>query len=174
MPFAHTLILTAEPPWHWAISGVLLGLITLALLFLTNHRLGISTSFESVCALASRRPYFRRDDLHGRGRWRLFFLGGLIIGGAVSALAAHGMWQPLMDLGMFDAVFGWSDPGKLAWMAVGGLAIGFGTRLAGGCTSGHGIFGLANLEPASFVTTLAYMAAGVVFTHVTYRLIGGG
>ena len=56
-------------------------------------------------------------------------------------------------------------------MFAGGLLIGFGTRLAGGCTSGHGIFGLSNLEAPSLISTLSFMAGGVVATHVIYRLI---
>ena len=60
--------------------------------------------------------------------------------------------------------------GKLAWMFGGGLFIGFGTRMAGGCTSGHGIFGLSNLERASLESTLAFMAAGVATTWLVYRV----
>jgi uncharacterized membrane protein YedE/YeeE len=58
-------------------------------------------------------------------------------------------------------------------MFVGGLFIGFGTRLAGGCTSGHGIFGLSNLELPSLVTTLSFMGAGVVTTQLIYRVVLG-
>ena len=56
-------------------------------------------------------------------------------------------------------------------MFVGGLFIGFGTRLAGGCTSGHGIFGLANLELPSLVTTISFLAAGIVTTQIVYRVL---
>jgi uncharacterized membrane protein YedE/YeeE len=56
-------------------------------------------------------------------------------------------------------------------MFVGGLFIGFGTRLAGGCTSGHGIFGLANFELPSLVTTVSFMAAGIATTHIVYRVL---
>jgi uncharacterized membrane protein YedE/YeeE len=56
-------------------------------------------------------------------------------------------------------------------MFAGGLFIGFGTRLAGGCTSGHGIFGLANFEFPSLLSTISFMAAGIVTTQVVYRLI---
>jgi uncharacterized membrane protein YedE/YeeE len=56
-------------------------------------------------------------------------------------------------------------------MFAGGVAIGFGTRLAGGCTSGHGIFGLSNFEPASWVSTISFMAAGIVTTNFVYRVV---
>jgi uncharacterized membrane protein YedE/YeeE len=89
---------------------------------------------------------------------------GLVLGGVVSALLGGG-WAPTWDLGMFDeASAGFRS--KLAWMFVGGLFIGFGTRMAGGCTSGHGIFGLSNLERPSLVATLSFMASGMVTTNV--------
>ena len=72
---------------------------------------------------------------------------------------------------MFDSTIGLGPAGKLAWMFVAGLLIGFGTRLAGGCTSGHGIFGLANLELPSLITTVTFMAAGIVTTQIVYRVI---
>lgn len=72
---------------------------------------------------------------------------------------------------MFDAEIGWGPAGKLAWMFGGGLLIGLGTRIADGCTSGHGIFGLANFERASFVSVVSFMLAGIVATHIIYRVI---
>lgn len=165
------LILHDLAPWPWWLAGAAIGAITLLLLWVTNQRLGISTGFENLCALGLRAPYFRRPEILQSQGWRLPFLAGLVIGGALSA-ATSGGWQPFWDLGMFDATFGWGPAGKLAWMFGGGLLIGFGTRLAGGCTSGHGIFGLSNLERASLEATLAYMAAGVVTTHLVYRVFG--
>jgi hypothetical protein len=76
-------------------------------------------------------------------------------------------------LGMFDRIIGFGPAGKLAWMFTGGLFIGFGTRLAGGCTSGHGVFGMSNFEWPSFLTTASFMAAGIVTTQLVYRVIFG-
>jgi hypothetical protein len=167
------LILHGLEPLHWALAGALLGALVLLLLWVTNQRFGISTGFENLCALAVPAPYFRRREITGSQRWRLPFLGGLVLGGALSAVTGGG-WRPFWDLGMFDAAFGLGPAGKLAWMFAGGLLIGFGTRLAGGCTSGHGVFGLSNLERASLESTLAFMAAGIVTTHAIYRLGVGG
>ena len=109
-----------------------------------------------------KTPYFRRSEITGSQRTGACpSSAGLVLGGLLSA-ATSGGWAPFWDLGMFDAAFGWGPPGKLAWMFAGGLLIGFGTRMAGGCTSGHGIFGIANLERASLESTLAFMAAGIV------------
>jgi uncharacterized membrane protein YedE/YeeE len=165
-----TLILHHLPPLHWALAGVAIAGVTLALLFLSSHRLGISTGFEDICSLVLTAPYFRRSAvLSGRG-WRLPLLAGLVIGGFLSAFLGGG-WEPTWALGVFDRAIGLGPAGKLAWMFAGGLFIGFGTRLAGGCTSGHGIFGLANFEFPSLLSTVSFMAAGIVTTQVVYRLI---
>jgi uncharacterized membrane protein YedE/YeeE len=163
------LLLHDLTPWHWASAGAAIGAITLLLLWVTNQRLGISTGFENLCSLVTRAPYFRRREIVGSNGWRLPFLAGLVLGGVVSA-ATSGGWSPFWDLGMFDRVFGWGPAGKLAWMFGGGLLIGFGTRMAGGCTSGHGIFGISNLERASVESTLAFMGAGIVTTNLIYFL----
>lgn len=164
------LILNDTEPLHWAIAGAVIGLITLTLLFVGSKRLGVSTGFENVCSLVVSAPYFRREALLQSNSWRLPLLGGLLLGGVLSAVTSGG-WEPFWDLGMFDADIGWGAPGKVVWMFAGGLLIGFGTRLAGGCTSGHGIFGLSNLELPSLVSTLSFMAAGVVTSNLIYRVI---
>jgi uncharacterized membrane protein YedE/YeeE len=165
------LILHHLQVYPWWLGGLAIGAITLGLLWVTNKRLGISTGFENVCGLVVRAPYFRRSEIAGSNGWRLPFLGGLVLGGFLSAVAGGG-WAPIWDLGIFDTAIGLGPAGKLVWMFVGGLLIGFGTRLAGGCTSGHGIFGLSNLERASLESTLAFMAAGIVTSNLIYR-VGG-
>jgi uncharacterized protein len=164
------LILHGLPPLHWALAGVGVAGVTLALLFIANRRLGISTGFEDVCSLVMRVPYFRRSAIVSGRAWRLPLLAGLVAGGFLSA-ATGGGWEPTWDLGIFDQVIGLGPAGKLAWMFAAGLLIGFGTRLAGGCTSGHGIFGLSNFEAPSLITTAAFMLAGIATTHVVYRVL---
>jgi len=164
------LILTHVPPIHWAIAGAWIAAVTLCLLFLANRRLGISTSLEDVCSLLIAQPYYRRGAVRSGRKWRLPFVIGLVLGGFLSALLSTG-WSPTWDLGMFDDLIGFGHAGKVAWMFAGGLLIGFGTRLAGGCTSGHGIFGVSNLELPSLITTLSFMAGGIVTTQLVYRVI---
>jgi uncharacterized membrane protein YedE/YeeE len=163
------LILNDLSPLHWALGGAAIAAITLMLLWVANRRLGISTGFEDVCSLVLEQPYFRRDSVRSGRAWRLPFLGGLVLGGFLSAVLGGG-WQPTWALGMFDHIIGFGPAGKIAWMFAGGLFIGFGTRLAGGCTSGHGIFGLSNLELPSLVTTVSFMAGGIVTTQFIYRV----
>jgi hypothetical protein len=164
------LILTHLPPIPWALAGAGIAAVTLALLFLANRRLGISTGLEDICSFVLDVPYLRRSAVRSGRRWRLPFVAGLLIGGFLSATLAGG-WQPIWDLGMLDRALALGPAGKLAWMFVGGLFIGFGTRLAGGCTSGHGIFGLANFELPSLVATLSFMASGILTTQLLYRVV---
>ena len=166
------LILHGLTPIHWALAGAGIAGVTLALLFVANRRLGISTSFEDLCSFALTTPYFQRPAVILGRPWRLPFAAGLVLGGFLSAVLAGG-WSPVWALGMFDRVVGFGHAGKLAWMFTGGLFIGFGTRLAGGCTSGHGVFGMSNFEWPSFLTTISFMAAGIVTTQLVYRVIFG-
>ena len=165
-----TLILHHLPPVHWAVAGAAIAVITLALLFLANRRLGLSTGFEDICSLALPLPYFQRKAVVSGRAWRLPFIIGLVAGGFLSAVLGGG-WSPTWQLGMFDERIGFGAAGKLAWMFAGGLFIGFGTRLGNGCTSGHGIFGMSNLELSSFVSTIAFMLGGIATTNLIYRVI---
>ena len=166
------LILHGLTPIHWALAGAGIAGVTLTLLFVANRRLGISTSFEDLCSFALTTPYFQRTAVISGRPWRLPFAAGLVLGGFLSAVLAGG-WSPVWALGMFDRIIGFGPAGKLAWMFTGGLFIGFGTRLAGGCTSGHGVFGMSNFEWPSFLTTASFMAAGIVTTQLVYRVIFG-
>ena len=165
-----TLILHDLEPLHWALAGVGIAGVTLALLFIANRRLGISTGFEDVCSLVLPAPYFKRSAIVSGREWRIPLLVGLVLGGFLSAVLGGG-WEPTWALGVFDQAVGAGPAGKVAWMFVGGLFIGFGTRLAGGCTSGHGIFGLANFELPSLLSTICFMGAGIVTTHIVYRVL---
>jgi uncharacterized protein len=164
------LLLHDLSPLHWALAGAGIAAITLGLLFVLNRRLGISTGFEDLCSLALEAPYFRRASLLSARGWRLPFLAGLLLGGVLSAVLGGG-WEPTWALGLLDERIGLVPAGKLAWMFTGGLFIGFGTRLAGGCTSGHGIFGLSNLEWPSLVSTLSFMAGGILTTQLIYGVL---
>jgi uncharacterized membrane protein YedE/YeeE len=164
------LILNDISPWHWALGGACIGLVTLGLLFVGNRSLGVSTGFENICSIVVDTPYLRRENLLAGASWRFPLMAGLLLGGFLSAVFGGG-WSAFWDLGIFDTEIGWGPGGKIVWMFVGGIFIGFGTRLAGGCTSGHGIFGLSNLEIPSLVSTVSFMAAGIVTTNLIYRVI---
>jgi uncharacterized membrane protein YedE/YeeE len=167
-----TLILNGLPPMHWAAAGAVIAAVTLTLLLVGNKRLGLSTGFEDICSLALPQAYFRRSAVLSGRSWRLPMLAGLVLGGFLSA-ATSGGWAPTWDLGIFDERIGLGHAGKLAWMFAGGLFIGFGTRLAGGCTSGHGIFGVSNFERPSLLSTISFMAGGILTTQLVYHVLFG-
>jgi uncharacterized protein len=164
------LILHDLQPMHWYIAGIGIAGITLALLLLASRRLSVSSGFEHLCSLVIQLPYFRRAAIVSGRPWRLPLLAGLVLGGFLSAVLSGG-WETTWALGVFDRAIGFGPAGKLAWMFGGGLLIGFGTRLAGGCTAGHGIFGVANFEKPSIISTVTFVFAGIATSQVVYRLI---
>jgi uncharacterized membrane protein YedE/YeeE len=164
------LILHGLSPIHWALAGAVIAAVTLTLLLVSNRRLGVSSGLEDICSLVLEQPYFHRSAVTSGRPWRLPFLGGLVLGGFLSALLGGG-WSPTWALGMLDQRLALGHGAKLAWMFGGGLFVGFGTRLANGCTSGHGIFGNSNLELPSIVASCSFMAAGIVTTQLLYRVI---
>lgn len=166
------LLLHGLTPIHWALAGAVIAAVTATMLLVANRRLGISTGLEDICSLVLDQPYLRRSAVTSGRPWRLPFLAGLVIGGFLSALLGGG-WSPTWVLGRLDATVGLGHAGKLAWMFVGGLFIGVGTRMANGCTSGHGIFGNSNLETPSMVASACFMTAGIVTTNVLYRVVLG-
>jgi uncharacterized membrane protein YedE/YeeE len=155
------LILSGQPPIHWAIAGASISAITLALLLLANRRLGVSSGFEDLCSLVLANPYLRRSAVMSNRGWRLPLLAGLLLGGFLSAAFGPG-WSPTWALGMFDNAIGWGPAGKVGWMFAGGLLVGFGTRMAAGCTSGHGLVGCGRLRPASLVATACFFGTAIV------------
>jgi uncharacterized membrane protein YedE/YeeE len=172
-------------PWPWYVAGPLLGLMVPVLLLLGNRLFGFSSNFRHLCAaLAPGRVTFFHYDWRGGGSWNLAFLAGTLLGAAVAgrllgvpdvALAADTR-EALAALGMTDfsglaprEIFAWSHllgPTGVAAMVAGGLLVGFGTAWAGGCTSGHGITGLASLERESLIAVLGFFAGGIIGTHL--------
>src|SRR6185436_18220580 len=114
------LILHNLPPMHWAVAGIGIAGIVLALLLLASRRLAVSSGFEDICSLVLQAPYFRRATVVSGRSWRLPLLAGLVIGGFLSAMLGGG-WEPTWALGMFDRAIGLGPAGKLAWMFGAGL-----------------------------------------------------
>jgi uncharacterized membrane protein YedE/YeeE len=143
-------------PWPWWVSGPLIGLTVPLLLLLGGKNLGVSSSFRHLCAALlpkSSLEYLRNHDWKKEG-WNLLFVGGLALGGFVAARFLSSAPAPLLPPHLHDAA-------GAAKLMLGGVLIGFGTRWAAGCTSGHSIMGLSNLQKASLVATLAFFAGGL-------------
>ena len=177
-------------PWPWFVGGPAIAVVIL-LLLRSGRAFGISSSLETVCSMAGAgrvSEYFNRD--WATKTWLLIFVGGTILGGFISntllknpkdlvlssdtigalesqGLNFEGQYLPL-------EVFSWDNlftmQGFLIMM-LGGLLIGFGTRYAGGCTSGHAISGLANLQLPSLVATIGFFVGGLITTHLLLPII---
>lgn len=180
-----------QQPWPWYVAGPLIGLMVPVLLLVGNKLFGISANFRHACAatLPGRADFFRYD-WRGSGGWNLTFALGVLIGGWIAGtwLASPGpigiAEATRMDLGSLgisdftgmvpSEIFSWAAlttiPGMFL-MVVGGFLVGFGTAYGGGCTSGHGVAGLASFQLPSLIATLAFFAGGLITTHLLLPLI---
>ncbi len=146
-------------PWPWWLSGLLIGLVVPLLYILAGKDFGISTSLQQIgamCVPNSKLEYFSNYDRQG-GLWTLVFVIGIGIGGY---LGSHWLSsQPIEFLP--ESYLSVSGGIKLL---LGGFLIGFGTRYAGGCTSGHAITGISNLNWPSLVATIFFFVGGLAVT----------
>lgn len=177
-------------PWPWFVSGPLIGLFVPALLLLGNRQFGISSNLRHLCAaIAPARVEFFRYDWKNAGLWNLTFLAGIVVGGMIAGnLLGSGpvavteeTKTMLMQLGVIDfsgfaprEIFSWSNLQTfrgLVTIVGGGMLVGFGSAYAGGCTSGHAISGLGNLERASLLACVAFFSGGIVCTYFILPLL---
>lgn len=155
------LLATLSDRWPFWAGGLAIGTFVLVLLLATRNLLGVSSGFADACA-APFDPKLRRS-------WRLPFLLGIVAGGFAAAVVA-GSFSPTWSMGLFDTSITDAFVPKALLFLGGGILLGFGSRLANGCTSGHGIVGTALLAKSSWIATAAFMITGFVVTQV---LLGG-
>ncbi|SDZ77773.1 hypothetical protein SAMN05192529_101420 [Arachidicoccus rhizosphaerae] len=174
-----------KQPWPWYIAGPLIGLTVPALLILGNKPLGVSSSLRHICAscIPSGIQFFKYD--WRKEKWNLFFVLGIFLGGVISVqfLSAPGpvsvnpkLVKELAGYGITDYsnmvpqdIINWHSLWTLKGfflMVVGGFLVGFGTRYAGGCTSGHAIMGLSNLQFPSLIATTCFMIGGFIMANL--------
>lgn len=177
-------------PWPWYVAGPLIGLTVPVLLIIGNKAFGISSSLRHICAacIPANIPFFKYEWT--KEVWNLFFVGGIAVGGliAVTLLADPNpvvihpdLATELSGYGItnYDSMvptdlFNWSSLLSLRgfiMMVVGGFMIGFGTRYAGGCTSGHSIMGLSMLQWPSLIATCCFMIGGIIMANFLLPLI---
>lgn len=174
------------PPWPWYVVGPLITLVMAALL-LSGRRFGISSNLRTMCTVAGAgalSDYFNFD--WRAQRWNLLFVLGTVLGGG---LARFVLLTPdpvvlnpatvtaLQEQGIADAgtafapaaLLGpeaWSNPVAMLTLLLGGLLVGFGTRWANGCTSGHAISGLSSLQWPSLIAVIGFFIGGLTVTHL--------
>ncbi len=170
--------------WPWFVAGPAIALV-LMLLLLQGRAFGLSSSLETICTMAgagSMVDYFKSEWKDGA--WLLIFVLGSILGGVICHYLLpneHGMQLSDetintlngMGIGLENQliptkIFSWDHLFSLQgflMLIVGGFFVGFGTRYAGGCTSGHAISGLANLQLPSLVATLGFFLGGLMSTY---------
>ena len=178
------MIEVLKAPWPWYIAGTIIGLIVPILLIIGNKTFGLSSNLRHICAACfpANIKFFKynwKNEL-----WNLFFVGGIILG---AFIASHYLANPngivinenlklgLSKLGINDiehllptelfSLKSLSTIRGFILMVMGGFLVGFGTRYANGCTSGHAIMGLSNLQWPSLVATICFMLGGFIMTN---------
>jgi uncharacterized membrane protein YedE/YeeE len=163
--------------WAGWTGGLAIGGFLLLQLVITGRHLGSSTAFGDVCGLLTRRGFFTRGKFAGGPSWRLFFFLGLPIGGLLAFLSSPetGAWTPHFELGaLYGAVFPEALWAKGLVLGLGGVLMGYGARLAGGCTSGHTIMGLSLRNLPSLAASIAFFAGGLLVVNLMFALTGRG
>ena len=186
-----------QEPWPWYIAGPLIGLVVPLLLVFGGKVFGLSANLRHACAALpvpnARKPQFLRYDWRSTGLWNLVFALGIAVGGflglrvfadpdAPIALASETA-AALRALGVTDLtglvpaqLISWSaltSPAGALMVLGGGFLVGFGARWAGGCTSGHAISGLADLQVPSLVAVIGFFAGGLAVTHLLLPFLLG-
>ncbi len=171
-------------PWPWWVGGPLLGLSVPLMMYLAGKQPGLAMVFKTTCSIVSTKlPFFNYDwksDL-----WRFYFVGGIAIGGfiggyllgnpdpvnlnpaTIADLQSLGVkdFTTIIPEDLFSLSFAFSPKGFIL-LLIGGFLIGFGSRYADGCTSGHAIMGLAHFQLPSLIAVIGFFAGGLFMTHV--------
>lgn len=179
-----------KQPWPWYTSGAAIAGIMVALI-LFGKTFGFSSNLRTLCTLAGAGKRVKFFDFDWKTqKWNLLFLIGAILGGWIASTflsseqplqLASSTIHDLAQLGIsFDGglnpfqLFGIefiSSPKGFLILLAGGLLVGFGTRYAGGCTSGHAISGISNLQLPSLIAVIGFFIGGLVMTHLLLPLL---
>lgn len=179
-----------KQPWAWYVAGAIIGLIVPALLILGNKHFGISANLRHACAACfpSDINFFKYD--WKKEIWNFFFVGGILIGAIIAVtvlknpanvqvdpklaaeLSTYGItdYSNMVPVQLFSFASLFTVRG-LIMLIGGGFLVGFGSRYAGGCTSGHAIMGLSDLQIPSLVATISFMVGGFIMANLLLPII---
>jgi uncharacterized membrane protein YedE/YeeE len=177
-------------PWPWWFSGMIIATVMFLMLFF-GKSFGFSSNLRTICSIAGAGKRVKFFDFDWRSQtWNLVFLVGAIIGGYIASNylndgsafeLAQSTTNDLSTLGFAKAtevqpseLFSWDAIFTLkgfAILSIGGMLVGFGSRYAGGCTSGHAISGISNLQLPSLIAVIGFFIGGLLMTHVIFPLI---
>lgn len=178
-------------PWPWYVSGLLLGIIVPLMLWLGSS-FGVSGNLDSICGILGAKKFSHYFNFSIKDRIpSLVFVAGSVIGGFIAYQfltpenytvdVSQSTVESLTSLGIAQSqglqpaqLFNWdflATPEGLIMLVLGGFLIGFGTRYAGGCTSGHSISGMSSLQIPSFVATAGFFIGGLIATHLLLPLL---
>ncbi|MGC1632295.1 MAG: YeeE/YedE thiosulfate transporter family protein [Gelidibacter sp.] len=180
-------------PWPWYVSGPLMAMIMFILIYF-GKTFGMSSNFRTFCTIAGAGKKTKFFDFDWKSqRWNLVVVLGAVIGGFIaSTLLSHpgdidlnpATVESLSQLGFDNAgksllpaeLFSWDAVFSLKGLSIliiGGFLVGFGTRYAGGCTSGHAITGLSSLQLPSLIAVIGFFLGGLIMVHLLFPLIFG-
>ena len=143
--------------WPWYIAGPLLGLFVPLILLAGSRLLGISSSFLHICSLVLNKSVAGYN--YDKNKWKFYFVAGILIGGFISVtFLSEGQTSFLPSA--------YYSPTGMAMLFAGGLLVGFGTRYANGCTSGHTISGLSTLQLSALYATVSFFIGGLFYIHI--------
>jgi len=178
-------------PWPWYVSGPLIAFI-MFLLLMVGKNFGMSANLRTMCTICgagSKADFFKFD--WKSQKWNLVVVLGAIIGGFIganflstenvvainpdtitdlNALGFESAGKAYLPTELFDTS-AISDVKNLLILAIGGLLVGFGARYAGGCTSGHAISGLSDLQFPSLIAVIGFFIGGLIMIHLLFPLI---
>ncbi len=177
-------------PWPWYVSGLAISAVMFLLVFFGKN-FGFSSNFRHICAACGASKYSKFFDYDWRSyMWSLVFLLGTVIGGFIAGnfltsteavQISEATIQDLGELGLAaptglqpTEIFDFNQVATLPTLVLvvlGGFLVGFGTRWAGGCTSGHAISGLSNLQLPSLIAVIGFFIGGLVTTFLLLPLI---
>ena len=142
---------------HYLLGGLLIGIGVSFIFLMTGLVSGTSTFFSSAWSYFSKLPFFQQQSFLESRQWRLFFALGLVLGGFVFLLTLGG------GEGAATGVQWWR-------LLLGGFLAGLGARMAGGCTSGHGICGLSSLQWPSLAAVITFLATAIITAQVVQSI----